>query len=143
VEGTYGANAVDRIVSNTEFIIQPEELDKLWRNILELDTSTNAITNQMLIEELYENSIGITNKTDPSPISTSTHSYSTECFVDSQLEHAITRIMRMGLPKLTGMSVDELLNLPTYELQMYYRAAVSISKVKSEVIDELAEELDG
>ena len=58
----------------------------------------------------------------------------------SLLELTIDRLIRLKVSKSTGMGIDELLELPTYELKMIIRSIVKQGKEETAMIENLTKE---
>lgn len=57
---------------------------------------------------------------------------------NNNVRAAYRKIMNLGLPKLTNMSADDLLNLPPDEFMMIQEEAAKIEKELNETIDRAA-----
>lgn len=87
-----------------------------------LDMPTyDSITNQMLVMEAYEDAMDIYTTTDRSPITLVTMNASTDYMNNTMLEKTMDRIIQLKLHTITGMSLTEILDLPTYMLQILMR----------------------
>lgn len=128
-------------VKDPQFTPNPILVQDLWKSFITLDTN-DSITNQMLAMESYERSFGIQNINSKSPIALATMSVDTDCYTNSLLEKTIDRIISMKLFKITGMSVSELLDLPTYELKMIIRSVTKVSRKEQTIIDGISDELE-
>jgi hypothetical protein len=102
-------------IADREKVITP-----LWEDFIEMD-SYDSITNQMLLMEKYELAMGIQPKDNASPISLVTMNEGTDLFTDNLLERTYNKLIRSKAVEITGLNLKELLNLPTYDLQMLLR----------------------
>lgn len=84
--------------------------------------------------EKYEQAFNI--QPDPlvaHPISLVTMNEEYDVYTDSPLEQTIFTLIRLKIPEATGMSVKELLALPTYELKMIYRSVKKAKIIEGEI----------
>jgi hypothetical protein len=102
-----------------------ELADPLWKSFTTLE-SFDHITNQMLLMEKYELSFGIQPTENASPISLVTMNDSTDIYTNGLLERTIYRLIKMKAFEYTGLSITELLDLPTYKLQIVLRALTQV-----------------
>jgi len=128
-------------VKDPDFSTTTSDIETLWDSLLKNDTY-DSITNQMLAMESYERQFKIQDSSSVSPITLVTMKDSTDYHKDSLLEKTIDRIIQLKLHKLTGMTLVELLDLPTYELKMIFRSVTKAGKVEKKKMDELEDELD-
>ena len=106
------------------------KIDTLWESFLDMPTY-DSITNQMLIMEAYETAMGIYPDTDRSPITLVTMNASTDFMHNTMLERTIDRIIQLKLHTITGMSLMEILDLPTYVLQMLLRSVTKAGIIEN------------
>lgn len=99
----------------------------------------DAVSVNMLIDDLYLNYLDINTN---APLSLIMLHDSINTVKDSLLEKTIDKLIQNKIPKMTGMSVKELLDLPTYELKMYLRSSVKLGIKDSKVINKISEELE-
>lgn len=95
--------------------------------------SYDSISNLMLLMEKYETALSIQTPNEASPIALVTMKEATSVLLNSHYENTIYRLVRSKLPEITGMNINELLNLPTYKLAMLYRA---VGRVKMKELEE-------
>ena len=96
--------------------------------------SYDSITNQMLLMEKYEQRFNIQDTIDPFPISLVTMSKYTDVVTDSLMERSYTKLLDLKLPELTGLSITELLDMPTYKLKAVIRALRNSNTIKNNTL---------
>ena len=101
--------------------------------------SYDDISVGMLIDDTYLNYLNISTA---APLSLVMLHESIDTVNDSLLEKTINKLIQYKLPKFTGMSINELLDLPTYELKMYIRSAINASRADGKIIDRISDELE-
>ncbi len=116
-----------RVIKDLFYQVNREKLDELWNSFLTIK-SYDSISNQMLLMEKYEEILEIQTNESKTPIPLVTINNTTDIYNNSLLEKTITKIMRSKLCELTGLSITELLALPTYYLQMVFRSATHVAK---------------
>ena len=92
---------------------------------------TDNIMAQMMLQEQYELAFGIQTTKDASPISLVTHSEATDIYTDCLLEKTITKLIKYKVPELTGMSLQQLLDLPTFQLKTIMRSVRTVRKLEA------------
>ena len=103
-------------------------LKPMWAKILNL-TSYDSITNQMLLMETYEESFGICDhSTSNSPLSLVTHNEGYMPYQNNLYEALLYRMIKNSIPESTGLSIEELLDLPTYKLTSIFRSMIKVRK---------------
>lgn len=136
------SSSVSPVVRDFNFIIDQGILGTLWESYFNLE-DLDSVELQMTLTAMYEETVGIGQgklHTDQMPLVTT--NVETNVMIDSLLERTITRLMTLGIPKSAGMGITDLLALPTYEIQMYVRAAVSISVKDKKILSEIESELE-
>ena len=92
----------------------------------------DPITNRMLMIEKYERAFGINDPVNSSPVTLTTGNEVTDLYTDSLLEKAYTKLINVRAPELTGMSVKEILDLPSWKVRTLMRALGNSEIIKSE-----------
>lgn len=128
-------------VKDPNFDADESTLENLWGDLLK-SVPHDSITNQMLAMEAYEQAFGIQTTGASSPITLVTMKDSTNYLKDSMLERTIDRIIQLKLHKLTGLNLNELLNLPTYELKMIFQSATKVGRSDKKKLDALDDILE-
>ena len=100
-----------------------------------------SIANQMLSLEAYENALGIPPEDNKSLVTLVTMNYTTDYMVNTMLEKTIDRIIQLKLHTITGLNVMELLDLPTYVLQMLMRSVTRNGILENERLQKLENKL--
>lgn len=82
--------------------------------------SYDPLTNDMLVREAYERIYGISDN-NRGLLSLATHNNSTDPYVESRMEEMISIIIEKKMVEVTGLSIVEILDLPTYVVLMLGR----------------------
>lgn len=101
----------------------------------------DSITNQMLVMEAYENALDIYTTSDRSPITLVTMNASTDFMNNTMLEKTIFRLISLKIHTITGLSIVELLDLPTYMLQMLMRSVTKAGVIENYKLNEIEKNL--
>jgi len=127
------------------FNITEEFIEKAIRKLFELLLNlpnVDPVSNKIILMDTYATELGIIKRYDPNShdvkvnqIELFCKNESTDVYFNSAKERLYERLLTLGIPKLTNMSLAELMALPTYELRMIIRAVTKCSKIESTVID--------
>ena len=129
------------LVKDPGFIPDLEELNNLWGKYTASKTY-DSITNQMLAVEQYETTFGIqTASPKLSPVALVCMSDSTDYLHNSVLERTIHHLTKLKVHAATGMSIDELLDKPTWWLQMTVAGVVKAGMADAAKMADLDNEL--
>ena len=109
-------------VADREGVVNP-----LWASFLTMD-SYDSISNQMLLMEKYEVAFKIQPEHDISPISLVTKNDATDLLTNNLLEKTIGKLIRYKVTELTGLNINELLELPTHRLKAIMNNVVIIRR---------------
>jgi len=120
-----------RVIKDLYYRLGDDKLKELWNSFLTMK-NYDSVSNQMLLMEKYEEILGIQSNESNLPISLVTINQGTDVYHDSVLEKTLTKIMKSKLCELTGLSITELLELPTYYLQVVFKAASKIAQDNKE-----------
>lgn len=128
----FGDPRAKHLVSTPGYVADPEVIDEHWDQLLSIYAG-DRITQKMLAMRAYELSFGvIKHGVDKSKITLATMTESADVYKGSPLELTILKLLRLKLPKVTGMSIKELMDLPTYELKMYIQQVVKANEIERE-----------
>ena len=93
-----------------------------------------SIANQMLALEAYEKALEIPTTVDRSLVTLATMNELTNFMEHSMLERTIDRIVQLKLHAITGLNVLEILDLPTYTLQILMRSVTRAGLQESKML---------
>lgn len=128
------------LVKDPHFMVAHKAIDELWTKYTKMN-SYDSITNQMMMVEAYELALGIQTQESNSPITLATINRSTNFMENTLLERTINKIIQMKMCSATGMTVIEILNLPTFEVMMYYRSLRTMAAADNKLLNEVEEKL--
>lgn len=97
----------------------------------------------MQLLEKYEIAFGIQTEIGCSPITLSTKSEATELYVDGLYEKTVSRLLKYKVCEMTNMSLEELLNLPTFKLQTIMRAIINLREEEKIAIENEKNKIPG
>lgn len=106
-------------------------LQPLWNSFLGLDSYDN-IGNQMLLMEMYEQKLGIQPQINASPITLVTHNEYYMPNIEGLYEKTVYKLIRNKVHEATGLTITQLMDLPTYELQTIVRAIIAVKRAETE-----------
>ena len=101
------------------------------------------VTTRMISMEFYERALGIQKKSTDNngigacPMPLVTMKASTNYMADTVMARVYEKILMLEIPKLTNMSLTELLRLPTYEFDILLESATRIVKEKDKKLTAL------
>lgn len=115
----------------------------LLEDVLCLD-SVHPITNQLLIKEMVSERLELV--VENKPFALVTFSGNTNYFKDTVSRVVSKKLMKWGIPDITGESITSLLNMPIYELHNLVEVAREVviekAKAKSNIMDGVKKEFD-
>ena len=143
-------NLLTYYVKSPLYIPDFEVIDQVWDDVLSMATN-DPISTQLMRMQSYGKAHGWFDKSS-NPLMLAMFNEQSNYMQGNLKEKTIERLIKLELPKLTGMSVYELLKLPTYELRSIVSIAdklnrenliASRAKLKRgrDLIDEMDEEL--
>lgn len=118
------------LVKHAAYRVPAAHIDKHWERLIGLPPA-DPIAQQMLMLREYELNFGILNpKVNKSPVTLATMNEATDKLSGSLMEATILKLVRLKLHKATGLTIPELLDLPTYELQMYVDSVIEAKRLE-------------
>jgi hypothetical protein len=116
--------------------------DTLLEDVLCID-NVHSITNQLLIKEMVSERLGLI--VESKPFALVTFSENTNYYKDTISRLVSKKMMKWGIPEMTGESITTLLNLPIYELHnlidVAREVAIEKAKTKNNILDGVTKEL--
>lgn len=127
-----GGVAELNVITPLGYIVDRENiLNPLWNGFMEMD-SVDTISTQMLLMEKYEIALGIQKPEHKNPVTLCTMKESNQLHIGSLTENIMFYLISRKIPEMTGMSVNELLNLPTYLFSNIIRACRRAKRLEYE-----------
>ena len=125
--------------------ISDRQESELMNYLTDVGDHKSAIVRRMLMLEFYENTLDINNYDEISPLIISPltrMNAATQLYSYSLLAYEVSRLIRLGVPVKTGMSVEALLNLPTEHYRLIVNSCMSATASKSSNMQDIYDELD-
>lgn len=125
--------------------ISDEQEAALMDYLMEVGDHTSPIVRRMLMLEFYENTLAINNYDEISPLIISPlirMNGATQLYSYSLLAYEMSRLVRLGIPSKTGMSVEALLDLPTEHYRLLVNSCLGATANKAMDMETIYNELD-
>ena len=130
-----------KLVGSPSFQPDDSALESMWGNLYNMP-GMDSIASQMVALEQYETAHGVCNHGAeragyPIPLATHNASMKTDAIIDSTID----RLLDLNIPRHTGMSIVELLDLSTYDFSKILDRCRAASIKKNAQLSELEDEL--
>jgi len=134
-------------ITGIDFEVPETAIVDYLKDLADIPSSVDGVTRNVLSMEAFERAFGIYNHshgTDPrrpSSISMQTEAY--RWFEGDSLEAEIVNLLKMEAPKITNMSLSDLLDLDPYVYRAVKRSMLTYAKDRTDALERMQNEMDG
>jgi len=121
---------------------EKKRIDEYWGSFLTVK-SKDPITNKLVLDEAYDEALGLNDVDSISPVALVCMKRCTELHKGHLFEEVAANFMRYDIYEKTGLDLMSFLNLPTYRVLAIKRALTKVRKEEPTIPKSLSKKFTG